>query len=287
MDTRGQGSGWGGGRAPRTRWAARPSYPGFMTRGIDDPENYYYRRVFTDAVRAVEAARSHPLVDAVARSRSLGGSQGGGIALAVGGLVPDLVGGRARTCRSCATSRARRPHGPPPLPRDRQLPQDPPRPHRRRPDDAGLLRRRALRARAAGRPALFSVALMDADLPAVDGLRGLQRLRRTRQADRGLRLQRPRGRRPLPGGDEDELAALVRLTVQAALVDDDAFRAIRPVGMFVGAGSQRRGPVFRRTTEGPCPSTRHMFTATATHASRRCAPRSRRTSATARSWARR
>jgi cephalosporin-C deacetylase len=67
-----------------------PAYPGFMTRGIDAPENYYYRRVFTDAVRAVEAARSHPLTDA-SRTAVLGRSQGGGISIAVGGLVPDLV----------------------------------------------------------------------------------------------------------------------------------------------------------------------------------------------------
>lgn len=61
-----------------------------MTRGIEDPESYYYRRVFTDAVRAVEAARSHPLADA-ARTAAIGESQGGGITLAVGGLIPDLV----------------------------------------------------------------------------------------------------------------------------------------------------------------------------------------------------
>jgi cephalosporin-C deacetylase len=61
-----------------------------MTRGVEDPESYYYRRLFTDAVRAVEAARSHPLVDD-ARTAALGGSQGGGITLAVGGLVPDLA----------------------------------------------------------------------------------------------------------------------------------------------------------------------------------------------------
>lgn len=62
-----------------------------MTRGIDDPESYYYRRVFTDAVRAIEAARSHPLTDA-SRTVAVGGSQGGGIATAVGGLVSDLAG---------------------------------------------------------------------------------------------------------------------------------------------------------------------------------------------------
>ncbi|MFF5499226.1 acetylxylan esterase [Streptomyces aquilus] len=90
MDSRGQGSGWGGGGATADPVGAGPSYPGFMTRGIESPETYYYRRLFTDAVRAVEAARSHPLVDP-ARTAVTGISQGGGITLAVGGLVPDLV----------------------------------------------------------------------------------------------------------------------------------------------------------------------------------------------------
>ncbi|WP_448322065.1 acetylxylan esterase [Streptomyces sp. CO7] len=90
MDTRGQGSGWGGGGATADPVGSGPAYPGFMTRGIDAPENYYYRRVFTDAVRAVEAARSHPLTDA-SRTVALGTSQGGGISIAVGGLVSDLV----------------------------------------------------------------------------------------------------------------------------------------------------------------------------------------------------
>ncbi|MFI0961466.1 acetylxylan esterase [Streptomyces sp. NPDC021080] len=89
MDTRGQASVWGGGETPDPVGSA-PAFPGFMTRGIEDPETYYYRRLFTDGVRAVEAARSHPLVDA-ARVAVLGGSQGGGIAIAVGGLVPDLA----------------------------------------------------------------------------------------------------------------------------------------------------------------------------------------------------
>ncbi|GHE03344.1 acetylxylan esterase [Streptomyces alanosinicus] len=90
MDTRGQGSSWGGGGGTADPVGAAPAYPGFMTRGIDAPENYYYRRVYTDAVRAVEAARSHPLTDA-ARTVVLGSSQGGGIALAVGALVPGVV----------------------------------------------------------------------------------------------------------------------------------------------------------------------------------------------------
>jgi cephalosporin-C deacetylase len=89
MDTRGQGIGGSGGDTPDPVGSG-PAYPGYMTRGIEDPHEYYYRRVFTDGVRAVEAARAHPLVDA-SRVAAVGGSQGGGITLAVGGLVPDLA----------------------------------------------------------------------------------------------------------------------------------------------------------------------------------------------------
>ncbi|WP_406015926.1 acetylxylan esterase [Streptomyces sp. NBC_00984] len=89
MDVRGQGSGGNVGDTPDPVGSG-PSHAGFMTRGIEDPESYYYRRVYADAVRAVEAARSHPLADP-ARTVALGGSQGGGITLAVGGLVPDLA----------------------------------------------------------------------------------------------------------------------------------------------------------------------------------------------------
>ncbi|WP_031512303.1 acetylxylan esterase [Streptomyces sp. NRRL F-5123] len=89
MDTRGQGSGWSVGDTEDPVGSA-PATPGFLTRGIEDPYDFYYRRVFTDAVRAVEAARSHPLVDA-SRTVAAGVSQGGGISAAVGGLVPDLA----------------------------------------------------------------------------------------------------------------------------------------------------------------------------------------------------
>jgi len=90
MDTRGQGSRWTVGETPDPVGAG-PSHPGFLTRGILDPADYYYRRVFTDAVRAVEAVRSHPAVDP-ARVVAAGGSQGGSIALAVAALVPDVAG---------------------------------------------------------------------------------------------------------------------------------------------------------------------------------------------------
>ena len=90
MDTRGQGSTWRqGDTADLEDAGSSAQYPGFMTRGVLDPKTYYYRRVFTDAVRAVEAAQSHETVDE-ARVAVTGGSQGGGISLAVAGLVPDL-----------------------------------------------------------------------------------------------------------------------------------------------------------------------------------------------------
>ena len=88
MDTRGQGSAWSKGDTPDLESdGGNPQFPGFMTRGVLDPKTYYYRRVFTDAVRAVEAAMGHEWVDEM-RVTVTGGSQGGGIALAVAGLSP-------------------------------------------------------------------------------------------------------------------------------------------------------------------------------------------------------
>jgi cephalosporin-C deacetylase len=86
MDTRGQGSGWSQGDTPDPGRGANPAYPGSMTDGILGPQTYYYRRVFTDAVRAVEAARAHKAVDKK-RIAVTGVSQGGGITLAVAGLT--------------------------------------------------------------------------------------------------------------------------------------------------------------------------------------------------------
>ena len=91
MDVRGQGSAWRRGDTPDSEAdGGNPQLPGFMTRGVLDPATYYYRRLFTDAVRAVEAARRHPAVDP-ARLAVNGGSQGGGMALAAAGLVGDLA----------------------------------------------------------------------------------------------------------------------------------------------------------------------------------------------------
>jgi cephalosporin-C deacetylase len=90
MDTRGQGSAWSVGDTPDAEADGAPSHPGFMTRGVLNPETYYYRRVFVDGVRAVEAVRSHPAVDG-SRVALTGASQGGGITIAVASLVGDVV----------------------------------------------------------------------------------------------------------------------------------------------------------------------------------------------------
>ena len=89
MDTRGQGSAGSRG-ATSDPEGSGPQGAGFLTRGIERRETYFYRRVFTDAVRAVEAARTLSIVDS-SRVAIAGGSQGGGIALAAAGLIPDLT----------------------------------------------------------------------------------------------------------------------------------------------------------------------------------------------------
>lgn len=86
MDTRGQGIGDTGDPGE-----GGPGATEFVIRGIQDPRSYYYRRVYVDAVRAVDALASLEGVDA-SRLAAVGNSQGGGIALAVAGLVPELRG---------------------------------------------------------------------------------------------------------------------------------------------------------------------------------------------------
>ncbi len=90
MDTRGQGSRYRPGDTADGAFTG-PGSGGVMTLGIDDPAAYYYRRLFTDAVLAIDAARQHPLVDPT-RVFVQGGSQGGGIALAATALTEGLAG---------------------------------------------------------------------------------------------------------------------------------------------------------------------------------------------------
>lgn len=90
MDTRGQGaSGWRVGDTPDGNYPRASQTPGFMTAGILNRDDYYYRRVFTDAVAFVRAATKLPGIDAN-RLITTGGSQGGGIALAATSLCPDV-----------------------------------------------------------------------------------------------------------------------------------------------------------------------------------------------------
>jgi len=91
MDNRGQGSSWGNGGHTPDNGPSGPALPGFMTRGIEDPHTYYYRRLLTDAVLSIDATRGLPGVDA-SQTFVIGGSQGGAMVLAVAGLADGLVG---------------------------------------------------------------------------------------------------------------------------------------------------------------------------------------------------
>ncbi|MFB6940909.1 acetylxylan esterase [Streptomyces sp. NPDC056305] len=163
MDTRGQGWSAAPGSTADTDAGAAGTVPGFVTRGIENPETYYYRRVFTDAVRCVEAMRTHPEVDPD-RIVVTGVSQGGGIALAVSGLVPGLAGVMPDVPFLCNFRRAAEISDRPPyteiaeylkLHRDRAGTVFTTLAH----FDAALL---ATRATA---PALFSIAMMDEICP--------------------------------------------------------------------------------------------------------------------------
>lgn len=80
VDTRGQGGetgdpgGYSGG-----------STMGWMTQGMLEPLDYFYRRAYSDCVRAIDFVCSRPELDAEHLTVA-GGSQGGGLCLAVAGL---------------------------------------------------------------------------------------------------------------------------------------------------------------------------------------------------------
>ena len=208
MDTRGQGSGWSPGDTARSRGRALRRTLGFMTRGILDPRDYYYRRVFTDAVRAVEAVRAHPR-STRRRVAVEGASQGGGDQHSrSAALVPDVAArcaGRAVPVRLPARHRD---HGERhPYREIAALPQGAPRTTSEQVLATLSYFDGAILARRATAPALFSVALDGRDLPAVDGVRGLQRATRRAEGDRGVPVQRPRGRRAVPRSGAAPVAA--------------------------------------------------------------------------------
>jgi cephalosporin-C deacetylase len=91
MDTRAQGGTWSTGDTPdRGAGESGSEHPGVMTRGIASPDTYYYRRLYIDAVRAVETAAGLDGVDPE-RIAVAGASQGGALALAAAALAPELV----------------------------------------------------------------------------------------------------------------------------------------------------------------------------------------------------
>ncbi|MCC7494887.1 MAG: acetylxylan esterase [Fimbriimonadaceae bacterium] len=80
VDTRGQGGETGdlGGYGNGT-------ITGWMTQGLLEPTDYYYRRAYTDCVRAVDFVCQRPELD-TSKLAVKGGSQGGGLTIAVAGL---------------------------------------------------------------------------------------------------------------------------------------------------------------------------------------------------------
>ena len=203
MDTRGQGSGWTPGDTPDAGAAGDPQAPGVMTRGIEDPAGYYYRRLMTDAVRAVDAAKAHPAVDPDADRG--GRRQPGRRAGAGRGRAPldDLRAAFIDVPFLCHYRRAS------------EITDKEPyvelatwcRAHRDRVETAF----RTLSyfdgvhfAPRASVPALFSVALMDEVCPPSTVYAAYNRYAGP-EADHGLAVQRPRGRRPVPDPRADRV----------------------------------------------------------------------------------
>lgn len=89
MDSRGQSAVWSGADTADGEFA--PQVGGVMTRGIGSPDTYYYRRLYTDAARAVDTVRELPSVDP-ARVVVKGISQGGGLAIVAAGLSDGIAG---------------------------------------------------------------------------------------------------------------------------------------------------------------------------------------------------
>ncbi|MDO5728294.1 MAG: acetylxylan esterase [Actinomycetaceae bacterium] len=85
MDSRGQGGDWGSGGDTPDPHPSSGHARGFMTNGIDDRDTYYYRRLITDAVRAIDAALTLDCVDP-SRVFLAGASQGGGLAVMASAL---------------------------------------------------------------------------------------------------------------------------------------------------------------------------------------------------------
>lgn len=86
MDNRGQAAHWGsGGDTADSGGRSGPAHGGYLTRGVQHPDDFYYRRLYVDAHHAVEAVSS---LTGVAGQKivTLGGSQGAAMALTAAAL---------------------------------------------------------------------------------------------------------------------------------------------------------------------------------------------------------
>jgi cephalosporin-C deacetylase len=81
LDVRGQC-----GETPDGRSYLMGGFSGWMTLGLDSPQNHYFRQVYLDAVRAMEALSRQPEVDEK-QIGVFGKSQGGGLAIIAAGLA--------------------------------------------------------------------------------------------------------------------------------------------------------------------------------------------------------
>jgi len=162
VDTRGQGSGWSTGDTPDAHGSG-PAQPGFLTRGLLDPADYYYRRVYADAVRAVEFMRAVSEVDPEAVVVT-GASQGGGLSLAAAALGDGIAGAMIDVPFLCDFRRASEITAEEPY---RELARylAAHRDHEARAFETLAYFDGAVLAPLASAPALFSVALMDETCP--------------------------------------------------------------------------------------------------------------------------
>lgn len=86
VDTRGQGL-----YSPDDNNYSNGAYTGFLTKGILNHNEYYYKYAYMDCFRAVEYAKTKEGVDKN-KIVLIGGSQGGGLALATASLQEGILG---------------------------------------------------------------------------------------------------------------------------------------------------------------------------------------------------
>jgi cephalosporin-C deacetylase len=89
VDVRGQGGHWGAGGETADPHGRSAGVGGWLTSGIERPEDHFYRRYYIDGVRAVDFVRQTPGLDG-ARIALEGTSQAGGGVIAAGSILSML-----------------------------------------------------------------------------------------------------------------------------------------------------------------------------------------------------